>query len=109
MDLQNQLILTLILMFAVLYIFFNMDNIRNGDVFNDGSDYKKPLIIALIGTLLVYLFMTWDNDDEKVPSYSIGNNRIQMNRLDRMNFMDSYNSEPSIFISSRQQPFGIGY
>jgi len=94
-------------MFAVLYIFFNMDNIRNGDVFNDESDYKKPLIIALIGTLLVYLFMTWDNDDEKVPSYSIGNNRIQMNRLDRMNFMDSYNSEPSIFLSSRLQPFGV--
>jgi hypothetical protein len=103
MDLQNQLILTLVLMFAVLYIFFNMDNIRNGDVFNDGSEYRKPLIIALIGILLVYLFMTWDSDDEKVPSYSIGNNRLQMNRLDRMNFMnmDSYNSEPEILLSPR--------
>ncbi len=106
MDLQNQLILTLVLMFAVLYIFFNMDNIRDGDLFNDGSEYKKPLIIALIGTLLVYLFMTWDNDDEQVPSYSIGNNRLQTNRLDRMNFMnmDSYNSEPQIFLSSRFGP-----
>ena len=103
MDLQNQLILTLVLMFAVLYIFFNMDNIRNGDIFSDECEYKKPLIIALIGTLLVYLFMTWDCDDERVPSYSIGNNRVSMNRLDNMNFMDmdSYNSEPQIFLSSR--------
>ena len=103
MDLQNQLILTLVLMFAVLYIFFNMDNIRNGDIFSDECEYKKPLIIALIGTLLVYLFMTWDCDEERVPSYSIGNNRVSMNRLDNMNFMDmdSYNSEPQIFLSSR--------
>ena len=103
MDLQNQLILTLVLMFAVLYIFFNMDNIRNRDIFSDECEYKKPLIIALIGTLLVYLFMTWDCDDERVPSYSIGNNRVSMNRLDNMNFMDmdSYNSEPQIFLSSR--------
>jgi len=106
MYLQNQLILTLVLMFAVLYIFFNMDNIRNGDLFSDESEYRKPLIIALIGTLLVYLFMTWDCDDETVPSYSIGNNRLQTNRLDRMNFMnmDSYNSEPQIFVSSRFGP-----
>lgn len=106
MDLQNQLILTLVLMFAVLYTFFNMDNIRNGDLFSDGSEYRKPLIIALIGTLLIYLFMTWDCDDEKVPAYSIGNNRVQMDRLNRMNFMnmDSYNSEPQIFLSSRFGP-----
>ncbi len=78
-----------------------MNNIRNGDVFNDESEYKKPLIIALIGTLLVYLFMTWDCDEESFPSYSIGNNRVSMNRLDKMNFMDSYNSEPQIFLSSR--------
>jgi hypothetical protein len=104
MDLQNQLILTLVLMFVVLYIFFNMDNIRNGDVFSDGSEYKKPLIISLIGALIVYLFLTWDSDDEYVPSYSIGNNRVSMNRmnvLDRLNLMDSYNSEPQIFLSSR--------
>jgi len=100
MDLQNQLILTLVLMFAVLYIFFNMDIIRNGDIFSDDSDYKKPLIIALIGTLLVYLFLTWDCDDENIPSYSIANNRVSMNRLDRMNIMDSY-SEPQIFIGSK--------
>ena len=85
-----------------------MNNIRNGDVFNDESEYKKPLIIALIGTLLVYLFMTWDCDEESFPSYSIGNNRVSMNRLDKMNFMDmdSYNSEPQIFLSSR---FGNAY
>ena len=105
MDLQNQLILTLVLMFAVLYIFFNIDIIKNGDLFSDASEYKKPLIIALIGTLLVYLFLTWDNDDEPVPSYSIGNNR-----LSKINFMnaDSLNSEPLIFLGSRQ-PFGVGY
>lgn len=105
MHLQNQLILTLLLMFAVLYIFFNMDTIKNGELFNDESEYKKPLIIALIGTLLLYLYMTWDCDEEQVPSYSIGNNRLQMNRLDKMNF-DSYNSEPQIFLASR---FGNAY
>jgi hypothetical protein len=105
MHLQNQLILTLLLMFAVLYIFFNMDTIKNGELFNDESEYKKPLIIALIGTLLLYLYMTWDCDEEQVPSYSIGNNRLQINRLDKMNF-DSYNSEPQIFLASR---FGNAY
>jgi len=105
MDLQNQLIFTLVLMFAVLYIFFNMNIIRNRDIFSDESDYKKPLIIALIGTLLVYLFLTWDCDDENIPSYSIANNRVSMNRLDRMNIMDSYSEQP-IFIGSK---FGTVY
>lgn len=101
MDLQNQLILTLILMFVVLYIFFNMNILRNRNMSNSECEYRKPLIIALIGTLLVYLFLTWDcDDDENVASYSIGNNRVSMNRLDRMNMMDSY-SEPQIFFGSR--------
>ena len=108
MELLNQLILTFLIMFAVLYIFFNMKNIRNGDIFN-GSDIKKPLIIALIGALLFYLYMTWENNDEVEPSYSIGNRRLNMNDS-RMNFMDNISpSEQSIFLGSRPQPFGIGY
>jgi hypothetical protein len=108
MELQNQLILAFLIMFAVLYIFFNMRNVRNGDIFN-GNDIKKPLIIALIGVLLLYLYMTWENNDEIEPSYSIANKRLNMNDS-RMNFMNNINpSEQSIFLGSRQQPFGIGY
>ena len=66
-------------MFVVLYIFFNMRNLRDGDIFN-GSDIKKPLLITLIGTLLFYLYMTWEEED-KVPSYSIANNKLNMNNL----------------------------
>jgi hypothetical protein len=109
MELQNQLILTFLIMFVVLYIFFNMRNLRDGDIFN-GSDIKKPLLIALIGTLLFYLYMTWEMEDESVPSYSIANNRLNMNNSNKMNFMNNFmqSDEPSIFLSSRQ-PFGIGY
>ena len=94
-------------MLAVLYIFFNMDNLRSGDFLSKGN-LKKPLLISLIGTLLFYLYMTWD-EENNVPSYSIANRKLNMNNSNRMNLIfDSNNDEPSIFLSSRQ-PFGLGY
>ena len=108
MELLNQIVLTFLLMFVVLYVFFNINNLRNGDIFS-GNNLKKTLIIALIGTLLFYLYMTWEEND-KVPSYSIANKKLDMNNSNRINFMNNFiqNEEPSIFLSSRQ-PYGVGY
>ncbi len=110
MDLQSKLILTLLIMFSVLYVFFNMESIRNGDIFSDGSNYKKPLIIALIGTLVYYLYETWDNKEEGKYSYSIANKRfgsISSNNRGLGNFSDG---ESIIFLApNTRQAFGIGY
>lgn len=96
-------------MFAVLYILFNMRSLRGGNMFG-GVELKRPLLISLIGTLLFYLYMTWD-EENNVPSYSIANKRMNfMNESNKMNFMNELiNNEPSIFLSPRQQPFGVGY
>lgn len=111
MDLQSKLILTLLIMFGVLYIFFNMNNIRNGDIFNDGSEYKKPLIIALIGTLLYYLYETWDKEEKGSHSYSIANNRFGTNSSNRTGCSGNFgDNESLIFLGpGSRQAFGIGY
>ena len=68
-------------MLVVLYFIFNISNLRDGDIFSNENELKKPLIIALIGTLLLYLYLTWDNtlDDNIIPNYSIANNKIRFN------------------------------
>jgi hypothetical protein len=105
MKLFNQILLTFLIMFAVLYIFFNMNSL-GGNIFG-GVELKKPLLISLIGTLLFYLYMTWEQDDNNVPSYSIANRKFNMNNSNRMNFMnDLSNNELSIF---SKQPFGNAY
>lgn len=102
MELQNQLILTFLIMFVVLYIIFNMNNLKNGDIFGNDNDIKKPLLIALIGTLLYYLYMTWDKDNELVPTYSIANNRVGKNSSNKISFMNNLiPSEESIFLDPR--------
>jgi hypothetical protein len=51
--------------------------------------------------------MTWEQDDNNVPSYSIANRKFNMNNSNRMNFMnDLSNNELSIF---SKQPFGNAY
>jgi len=85
-----------------------MDSIRDGDIFNDSSNYKKPLIIALIGTLLYYLYETWDKKEDKTYSYSIANKRFGINSSNnRGNFSDG---ESLIFLGpNTTRAFGIGY
>ena len=111
MDLQSKLILTLLIMFSVLYVFFNMDSIRNGDIFNDGSNYKKPLIIALIGTLLYYLYETWDKEGKGSHSYSIANKRFGTNSSNNRGSIGNFSDRESfIFLGpNSRQTFGIGY
>jgi hypothetical protein len=114
MDLQSKLILTLLIMFSVLYIFFNIDSIRNGDIFNDDSNYKKPLIIALIGTLVYYLYETWDKKEDGKYSYSIANKRYGSNSSNNSNNRglngNFSEGESIIFLApNTRQAFGIGY
>ncbi len=117
MDLTNQIILTFLIMFVVLYVVFNHNNISNGNIFGEGNDLKKPLIIAMIGVLLFYLFMTWDKEDniDNVPKYRITNNRVRNNMNNNMSDlfqlpMSSAN-EFDIFKSPQRlnNNFGIGF
>ena len=108
-------------MFVVLYVVFNHNNIFNGNIFGEGTDLKKPLIIAMIGVLLFYLFMTWDNKEDNlddVPKYKITNNRVRNNMSDLFQLPMSSN-EFDIFKSPQRfnnnfnnnlnNNFGIGF
>lgn len=109
MDLESKLILTLLIVFCVLYIMFNIDDIRNGDIFNSDSQYRKPLIIALIVTLVYYLYATWDKKDKESYSYRIANKKLGINSSNKMDCScDNSEDNKSIFIGSRQL-FGVGY
>ena len=113
MDLTNQIILTFLIMFVVLYLVFNHNNIRNGNIFGEGNNLRRPLIIALIGVLLFYLFMTWDNKDniDNVPKYRITNNRVRNNMSELFQLPMSSVNEFNIFKSPQQlnNNFGIRY
>jgi len=109
MDLESKLILTLLVVFCVLYIIFNIDSIKNGDIFNSNSQYRKPLIIALIVTLLYYLYATWDNKDNKKYSYSIANNKLDKNSSNKMSCScDNSEDIRSVFVGPRQL-FGVDF
>lgn len=46
-------------------------------MFSTNNNIRKPLLLALIISLLGYLFVTWDNNSfsEEIPKYKIVNNR----------------------------------
>ena len=74
---KEQIILTVLIIFVVLYFIVNFNNIYNGSMFSTNNNIRKPLLLALIISLLGYLFVTWDNNSfsEEIPKYKIVNNR----------------------------------
>jgi hypothetical protein len=74
---KEQIILTVLIIFVVLYVIVNFNNIYNGSMFSANNNIRKPLLLALIISLLGYLFVTWDNSgqSEEIPKYKIVNNR----------------------------------
>jgi hypothetical protein len=74
---KEQIILTVLIIFVVLYFIVNFNNIYSGSMFSTNNNIRKPLLLALIISLLGYLFVTWDNNSfsEEIPKYKIVNNR----------------------------------
>ncbi len=73
---KEQIILTVLIIFVILYIIVNIYNVSNGLIFSSNNNIRKPLLLALIISLLGYLFVTWDtsNSSEEIPKYKIINN-----------------------------------
>ena len=74
---KEQIILTVLIIFVVLYVIVNINNIYNGLIFSSNNNIRKPLLLALIISLLGYLFVTWDcnNISEEIPKYKIINKK----------------------------------
>jgi hypothetical protein len=115
---REQIILTVIIIFIVLYIIVNFDNIYNSNIFDENNNIRKPLLLALIISLLGYLFVTWDDNDSHKsegiqPKYKIVNNRVN-NKIEdqpiiidlppyRLNSNNNFkNDNESIFMSQKQ-------
>ena len=66
---KEQIILTVLIIFVVLYFIVNFNNIYSGSMFSANNNIRKPLLLALIISLLGYLFVTWDNNSfsEEIP------------------------------------------
>ena len=113
---KEQIILTVITIFVVLYIIVNYNNIYNGMIFSEVNNIRKPLLLALIISLLGYLFVTWDDGNsqlEEIPKYKIVNNKLN-NKIEelpiiidippyRFNSNNNFKNEnESIFMSQKQ-------
>jgi hypothetical protein len=111
---KEQIILTVITIFVVLYIIVNYNNIYNGMIFSEVNNIRKPLLLALIISLLGYLFVTWDDGNsqlEEIPKYKIVNNKLN-NKIEELpiiidlppyRFNNNYKNEnESIFMSQKQ-------
>jgi hypothetical protein len=112
---KEQIILTVIIIFIVLYIIINYNNMYNGLIINENNNIRKPLLLALIISLLGYLFVTWDDCNcqlDEIPKYKIVNNKLN-NKIDepiiidlppyRFNSNNNFkNDNESIFMSQKQ-------
>ena len=83
----DYIILITILVFVVIYIIINYDNIKQGNIYN--GDFTKSLLLTAIIILVVYMFITWDdnnidcnqnieiiNEDVDIPRFKLSNNNI---------------------------------
>jgi hypothetical protein len=120
---KEQIILTVLIIFVILYVIVNINNISNGLIFSSNNNIRKPLLLALIIALLGYLFVTWDtsNSSEEIPKYKIINKRN--NYMDdqpividlppyKFNSNNNFkNDNESIFMSQKQAnaKFGLKF
>jgi hypothetical protein len=65
--LKNYIILIALCLFVVIYIIINLDVVKRGDIYN--GDLTKSILLTAIIILLIYLFVTWDDDIEDTIKY----------------------------------------
>ncbi len=77
--LKNYIFLVALCLFTVIFIIVNLDSVRNGDIYS--GDLIKPILLTSIFSLLIYLFVTWD-DDELTDTSSLqdyNNKNVELN------------------------------
>jgi hypothetical protein len=101
----DYIILITILLFVVIYIINNFDNIKQGNIYN--GDFTKSLLLTAIIILVIYMFITWDdnnidgdqnieniNENIDIPKFKLSNNVVNepLKRLSLSKIMT--NSQP---------------
>ena len=59
--LKNYIILIALIIFVVVYVIINLDIVKKGDIYN--GDLTKSILLTAIIVLILYLFVTWDEDN----------------------------------------------
>lgn len=65
--LKNYIFLIALCLFVVIYVIINLDIVKRGDIYN--GDLTKSILLTAIIILLIYLFVTWDDDVEDSIKY----------------------------------------
>jgi hypothetical protein len=58
---KDYILLIALCLFVVIYIINNLDVVKRGDIYN--GDLTKSILLTAIIVLLIYLFVTWDDQD----------------------------------------------
>ena len=59
--LKDYIVLIALCLFVLIYIIINLDVVKRGDIYN--GDLTKSILLTAIIILLIYLFVTWDDDE----------------------------------------------
>jgi len=75
---KNNLLIVSILLFVVIYVIMNYNQINNVGIFK--GDIVKSVLITGIVVLLLYLYSTWDdeNSNEEIQKYKLVNNNQKL-------------------------------
>ena len=66
---RNYIVLIALCLFVVIYIIINLDAVKKGDIYN--GDLTKSILLTAIIILLIYLFVTWDDECDDYESENI--------------------------------------
>lgn len=80
---SSNIILFVVILFVIIYIIINWDNVYNG-IFWSG-EIVKPILISGILFLILHMILTWDDDNNEInnqnelilPKYKLGQGENQ--------------------------------
>lgn len=69
----NYALIIILCLFLVVYIVINFSIIKEGNIY--GGNIPKTIIITGVIFLILYIFLTWEDEEENVviPKYNINN------------------------------------
>ena len=71
---KDYIVLIALCLFVVIYIINNLDVVKRGDIYN--GDLTKSILLTAIIVLLIYLFVTWDDEDNISSNISSNTSNI---------------------------------
>lgn len=111
----NHYLIIILCLFLVVYIVINYNTIQEGNIY--GGNISKTIIISGIIFLILYIFMTWEDDDIDdeldenmviIPKYRIINKiNIRDNEPKEINKENNYNNKYNKDISNKTQQNSI--